>query len=514
MKFRYTGLILLIVLLVPAVPAADITLTAEQKDYYFTLGQDANVDLMAENTFSQDVDGTIQFTITEQLQNTGTVMTSTQNRVYSYPVPAGISIIPLSGGTSDKPKTIRVNVAFDYNEGSPVKVTLPEIVIHFVETPPQQAGTQSQVTSTSGPGGSVPQSSSVQIVQQSVSVQQQAGRDGSTSPSLTNSQMSQDTNALKEQLRKEAEEKADRDNRFRELLDADPLVKSVNETLAADGFAKSSESILPSTGDSGTFSFDYIAGSGDQLQLSGAMEQGIVPSVSVQSYSAVNVTAPLAANTTYQSMTNQVEDLGFSRNFTAMNITRAGSMVNLTYVNEKGQTAFINATTDSGNVTSVSLAIEPETPADYTTLIIVLVIGAGIILAAVVLYRRYRRRPPAKNVATDPIPAIREPFDHRAESARLLTEAKIRFDKGQYPEAYGKAGRALRLFLLWEYGADREMTNRDLVEFLEVQKKSHPDIVTILNQCSDVEFARGEPDTGEFMEIIRKIGTITGDQSR
>ncbi|MFA5237674.1 MAG: hypothetical protein WC362_07470, partial [Methanoregula sp.] len=371
MKAYRAGIILLLfaALLIPATLAAGITITSDQTDYYFGLDETAAITLPVSNTYSHDVDGTLRFTTVEQLQNTGTVMTSTKNRVYTTTLPAGNSNLNISAGTSDVPKSVKIQVAFQYTDASPVQVTLPEIIVHFVQDPSQYAKPPaSQVTSTSGAASSAFGSSSVQIVQQSVSAQQQAGRDSSASSSsqsaqseLQNSQMSQDTAALKEQLQREAAEKEKNQQEFNERLAADPLVRQVNETLAADGFSRETATANPTAGNEGTFSMAYRNAAGDRVNLQGAMSGGTVPSVTEQSAAAINVTAPLSANATYQGFTHQLTERAFQMNQTFMNVTLSGATVNITYLSDKGIPGYVNATVDNGNVTQVSLAMEqPE----------------------------------------------------------------------------------------------------------------------------------------------------------
>lgn len=193
MKIPATSLLFLLIatgLFFPFAAAAGITITANQADYYFTPGETVNISLAISSTYSDAVDGKFQVVTTGQLQKTGTVMLSTKNRVFDRTIPAGDSLLTVGAGTSTVPETIRIQVAFQYMDASPVKVTLPEIRVHFVENLPVNAAQQSPVTSTSGagiPGGLG--TSSVQIVQQPVSVRQQAGWDGTPQNDLTTGQM-------------------------------------------------------------------------------------------------------------------------------------------------------------------------------------------------------------------------------------------------------------------------------------------------------------------------------------
>ena len=516
MKQRF-GIFLLILcagLLIVPVMAADITMSASGSEYYFGFGESADIPIAIASTFDHNVDGTLQFSTTEQLQNAGTVMMSTKNKVYSHTVPPGDSQITISAGTSDVAKTVRVQVAYDYTDPSAIHVALPEILIHFVAQPPQSSGSQSPVTSTSSAGtGNAPTSSSIQIVQQSVSSPQQSGRDGTVQQVLSNSQLAQDTGALKEQLQKEAEKAKLDKAAFEEALSRDPLLASVNESLTADGFSRASQSTNPESGTAGTFTQEYRNAAGETATVTGRMENGAVPSVTETSAAPVNVTAPLAANTTYQSAVKQLSEQGFARNTSTLNIAAGGgSMVNLTYQNPQGRRAFVNATTDGTNVTQLTVEVEPDAPFDYLPVLAAIVTGVVILIAAWVLYRRFRRQgTPVTNLVPAAMP--REPFDHRKAARDLLRKAEIAYGKQQYADACGLAGQALRLFISGENGVRHEMTNTELVAFLRSIPADSRTVQGILDRCTDVEFARGSLGTDEFSKMAASIRTLIDGKS-
>lgn len=515
MKAERAGLFLLIfsLMLVPAALAAGITITSDKTDYYFALGDTAAVSLPVSNTYGHDIDGTLRFTTVELLQNTGSTLTSTKNRVYTKTIPSGNSFINISAGTSNVPESIKIQVAYQYSDPQATQVTLPDITVHFVQDPSQYAQSEgSAQTSTSGAASSSFGSSSVQIVQQSVSVQQQAGRDASqgqsgqsASSALQNSQLSQDTSALKEQLQREAAEKEQAKNEFAKALDADPLVRQVNETLTADGYSRQSVDENPTSGSDGTFAMTYQNAAGEQVNLQGTMSQGVVPSVLEQSAAEVNVTAPLAANATYQSFEQGLAGQSFQRNATLMNVTLSGATVNLTYLSAKGTPAYVNATVENGNVTQVSLEIPPG----ETGYLLIGLIAAIAVIAAVCAWLVWRRikakKPVAPQAARQTLPAP-VPVDYRKEALRLLAEAEAAYRRQEFSSAYGLAGRAARIFLSYDHGDRRELTNAEIVTVLAASGRTGSRAVgTLLERTSDVEFARGLPNAEEFAAMVRQV---------
>lgn len=506
MRYGIFALILLTGLIILPVGAAEITLSSDRNEYYIPLGEVAEIPLTAISSYDRAIEGTFRFTTVEQLQNAGMVMMSTQNQAYSHPLKPGVSNLSFSAGASDVEKSMRVQVSYDYSDPSQVQVTLPEIVIHFVAQPPPSGGTQSPVTSTSSPGsGNVPATSSLQIIQQSVNVQQQPGRSGNLQQVISNNQMHQDANALKEQLQKEAARKEQDKTRFDENLDSDPLMKSINESMAADGFFRTSRVTNPESGESGSFETEYQNSAGESASVAGNMEKGVIPSLTVTSTASLNVTAPLESNTTYQSMTQKLRDQGFSRNLIHLNISAGGATINLTYQNVQGKRVFINATSEQGNLTWLTMETEPEAQADYLPVIAICILGAVIVIGVWIIIRRYRRH--GKQVAGLPIhPATPlEPFDHRKAALDLLALAESAFREKRFTDAYGMAGQALRLFLSWEYGARHEMTNEEMIAFLRLRNRDFRQVESVLDRCSDIEFAKGAIDEGEFFSLLEYI---------
>ncbi len=507
MKYRIFPLLIFLCLLISSVYAAGITLSADQKEYYFSLGESADIPVAIASDFDRSIDGTLQFSTVEQLQTAGTVMTSSNNRMYSHSISPGNSQITINAGSSDVEKNVRVQVTYDYTDTAPVQVRLPEIIIHFVSKPPPSSSTQSPITSSSAPGsGNSQMTSSVQIVQQSMSIQQQTGQQSTVQQAIANNQMPQDAAALKAQLQQEAAQKEKNQNEFNERLAADPLVQQVNATLAADGFIRESINTNPKSSDEGTFAMSYKNPAGDKMDLQGTMTGGIVPSVLEQSASAVNVTAPLSANTTYQSLASELKGQGFKRNQTLMNVTLLGATVNITYLSGQGEPAYVNATIDRENVTQVSLGISKE----KTNYLFIGLIVALLIILGLIIWWMYRRMVVQKKILSTAGPLFHPApveLDYKKEALRLLKEAEKSFTRGEYQDAYGLAGRAVRIFLSYELGVRHELTNAELASVLAASglATQYKTVIALLERCSDVEFAKGQPDSGEFTSIIRQI---------
>jgi len=138
MKAWHAGLVLLlfVAMLVPAASASGITITSDKTDYYFALGDTAAISLPVSNTYDHDIDGTLQFTTVEQLQNTGSSLTSTKNRVYTTTIPSGNTHISTSAPGPSKHSGVYPDPGrLPVFRSSATQVTLPAITVHFVQDP-------------------------------------------------------------------------------------------------------------------------------------------------------------------------------------------------------------------------------------------------------------------------------------------------------------------------------------------------------------------------------------------
>jgi hypothetical protein len=510
-----TAVLLFALLLLPSALAAGITITANQTDYYFAAGQNAALSLPVSSTYSGAINATIRVTTVEQLQNAGTVLNITRNNVWPLLVPAGNLYLNFSAGTSTKPESVMVRVACQYTDGAPVLVTLPDISVHFVQNLSLYAGLLgSPVASSSGaglPGGLG--NSSVNLSPRFVSPNNQSGRDVATSYSPSSSLSSQDgqifedTSALKAQIMQAAAQQAENQNRFNANLAADPLFQKVNATLAADGFFSEEATTNPTDSGNGTFDVTCQDATGSQVSLAGAMASGVVSLITEQSSAEVNVTPALSANATYQAFSHELTDAGFERNQTLMNVTLTSETVNVTYISGQDPPVFVRAEVDRGNVTQVSLdrataGMTGNIPGIIAAVLVVLLAG----IWQVARYFKRRHNPPVFPAAGRPKPAEEAP-DYRAELLGLLREAEAAFARREHKEAYGLAGRATRLFFLRMLGVPGELSNAELEKVLAAAGPGidSAGIIEVLDRCSDVAFARGTPDAGEFSAMIEKI---------
>ena len=500
------GALMVLALILPGATAAAITLTAGQQDYYFPAGQRVEIPLSVMSTFPDEVPGTVRFSTDVQLQKTGTVMISTENRVFSHTVPAGRSFLNLTLSPSQVSRDYKVHVSYYYTNPSPVNASLPEFYLHIVTNPGLMKNIPAPLTGTSVPEtGDIPAESSVSMVEQAVSVREQMGSDSSKGQPVAGGQFPAGSDTQREQQQRDREQRERNQAELDSRLAQDPLINAMNRSLAAEGFSRQSVDTQPAANDTGTFSMLYRRGAEDRVIVQGSMAAGIVPSIRELANVPVTADPALDANATYQSFARMLDGQEYSHKETVVNRTLTGAVANITYAMDGGNRAYVNATTEENIVIQVSLEQEPG-PSGFP--LIAVIIMAGVVLA-IFGWSVYRKCQQHGQVLPGPQKDSRQAaFDHRAEAERILAEATLASARQDNTHAYGLAGRALRVFLSYEYGDKWEVTAAEMITLLHNAGRDTAEIESVLRQCHDVAFAREIPDPGEFTLVLDRVREI------
>src|SRR5512137_352332 len=115
MKGYIFVLLLALALLISWSSASDLKMSTGQKDYYFLVGETAQIPLNISNTYDHDLPGIIRVTTTESTQGPGLSMASSSSQSQSYTVPTGDSVLTIDGGTSTVEKSQAFSISFDFN---------------------------------------------------------------------------------------------------------------------------------------------------------------------------------------------------------------------------------------------------------------------------------------------------------------------------------------------------------------------------------------------------------------
>ncbi len=498
--------VILLCLIIPASVAADITFTAGEQDYYFLTGQNIEIPLTVSSSYPDETVGTVRFSTDAQLQKTGVEMISTQNRVFSQTVPAGRSFLNLTIAPSQVSREYKVHFSFYHATPSPINVSLPEFFIHIVADPGLMKNFPAPLESTSRPeSGEIPAQSSVSAVEQTVSTRQQIGSDSSGQQSIASGHPQPDTDATRQQQQREKEKREREQAEFDVRLKTDPLFVAVNESLGAEGFSRQTLDTQPAGNETGTFSMVYRKGADEQVVVQGSMQGGVVPSVHELANTVITPDPALDADTTFQSFARTLAAQEYKHMETSLNRTLTGAMANITYATPDGKKAFVNATTKDQKVVQVSLEMETG-PAGFPLVPLLILATVILMIFGGYVYWRYKRRGlPAPEAQSS---NSQSDFNHLKDAERLLNDAELASEQHRYSDAYGQAGRALRIFLSYEFGNKSEVTTQEIVSLLRTSDRDMRNIDTILQRCDEVVFARQEPDSAEFSSIIRQVREI------
>lgn len=504
MKRHIIFLLLAAALLVHGSSAADLALTAGQKDYYFVLGDTAQIPIVLSNTYDHAIPGMMRVTTTESRQGLGLSMSSSYSQSQSYTAPQGDSTVTIDGGTSNAEKSVVYSISFDYNDPAPQSQVLEDITVHFVADPSKAKNTKQQVMSQEGtqnqgnPGLS---SRSYQYIQQVM--QQTSGL--SPRQSLQENQMPQDTSALKQQLQAEQERARANKEEFLNNLNNDTTYRAVHQSLTEQGYSVSKMDTTPQSGNTGTFSSVYSKATGEQVSVSGSLRNGTSAEITEQAAAPINPPGPFIQNSSYQESGKGLEDEGYQRSATRIKNTPAGITVNQSYQDNTGKQASLNATSAGMNVTSVTVEKE-KVSTGYLVPVIAVIIIAILALTGYLVYRKYKKnRPP---VVPAPVAFQPKVVDYRNEAELLLREAEDLADRQRYHEAYSTAGQALRLFLSYRFGTGAEMTNAEVIDLITASGREIAGVRHMLDRCSLVGFAKAGPEPGEFVQFIDTIRNI------
>ncbi|RME31416.1 hypothetical protein D6789_02825 [Candidatus Woesearchaeota archaeon] len=491
MKYGLT--LLLFLLLIPSVIAADLTLSLDQRDYYFRTGEEALVHLHANNTYGEPLNGMLSYTITQTIQQANLQYASSSTQATSFAVGDGATDIPLSFGTSTAPATFSVRLSFSYTKDENRVVNLDEFRIHFV-TDEQQAQNQGGGVSSSSEQAS-PHSTFAQQTQQIMQQMtgQQQSRPQSMQQRIENNQLSQDSKALKKQLAQQLQEQQAKKEAFQQALGKNEAFQQAHQQLLQQGYNLTSASVDPTTNDTGTFSFQYENKKGQKATLSGSMQGGKLQELRQESAERRQaMMEKLQEDARFKQFAQQLQNEGFHQ--AGVQMSNAGNRTNIrvTYQNAANETADISATLENETVKDVRLTRQRRKHFWWFIPLILLLALVGY------LFRNFRKSRQQAQAA----PTTEPPFDFHAESLKLLEEAKERFAAGAQKDAYGLACRSLRLYLSYKHGLKKEVTNDELLAFLRRHRKAYKRVKEVFDLCSLVEFAKYPPKKEDFSRIV------------
>ncbi|MFH1013190.1 MAG: hypothetical protein V1769_01630 [Thermoplasmatota archaeon] len=494
MKKQLIFFCLVLCMLMPLASAEDITFSVDQKEYYFLTGQQAVIPLMMNNTYDEDINGTITYTVTQEVNQGGFMYSSTNSQSQSFVVPTGNQTIGINFGSSNEPLTLRVNLIFSYSKDGDREVSLTDISIYFVSN-------QSQMNNQQDPQ----QSSSEKITNAPPSETEQQPQ--TPLEKLQNNQMTQDSSALKQQIQQQLESQQEQQEAFEQTLFNNSDFQAYHQEMLDQGYQLSDKQLRSESNDTGSFNLTYQNKQGEPATLQGTMQDGDIQDVQKQTAEDRDEMMDiLQQSEQFQKYDKELQQEGFNQTDVSFHQEGNTTTIDIAYEDEQNHTAMISAEFYDKKLQDVVLSKQEE----LHPLLLIVPIVISVFLISVYLYLRYRKRHLPLVTTAANVPEI--PFDHKAEAKRLLLEAEQLYQQKRYKDAYGKAGQSLRLYLSYEHGIRKELTNDEVIRFLRTKKHPYTEIKQCFDVCSLVEFAKYTANDDDFSSIRSTVGTIITGQ--
>jgi len=512
-KFLVLSLILLTLPLANAglFNSGDITFSLNQKEYYFKIGENAVIPLEIDNTYGKQINGMLSYTYTQEINQGGMHMSSSNTQSTSFSVKEGKNIENLDFGTSESPSTLSVSLKFSYTEKETRIVNLNEIKIHFVSDENQKQNKENKQTSSSEKY-SVPQQNQQQdsFSQMQKEIDEIMGRNQqqnqqTTQQKMQNNQIKQDSSALKKQIERQLQEQEQLKKRFQKNLRENQEFQQEHQKLLQQGYNLTSGNLNPKSEDSGKFDLQYQKQNGETAQLKGEMENGEIKNMNKLTQEDKNsVMKKLQDNQDFQKFNKELQEKNFEQKDSEFSLEENKTKIKVNYKNPQNQTTSISAEVINGTIQNVKIENsdnENDFSKNYFWLWLILLLVA-LIMAGYFVYKKYYKKiKKVENEIKNII--IEKPFDYKKESSKLLNRAKVLFEKEKYKDAYEKAGQAIRLYLSYKHGLKKEVTNEGVVRYLKNKNKKIKSIKECFDLCSLVEFAKYKANKRDFEKIVK-----------
>ena len=497
-------LILLLFLLIipfPLVYADDLVMYVDQAEYYFKVGENAVIPLEIKNDYGHQISGMLHYTITQQIMQANTQISNSNTQASTFTINDGEQVGSLDFGTSNSPSTLTVNLNFIYNDGNDqMNVFFDPITIYFVSEESQKNNEQNKMQSSSQQSTSQNNPlNQQQSIQQKLDemLNQQSTQPQNSQQRLQNSQLPQDSNALKQEIQEQLQEENQLKKEFEKQLASNEEFQKSHQQLLQQGYNATNANLNPNSISTGDFEINYENQQGKWAKINGSMVNGTLTDLQKQTQEQQDkLLTKLRENPTFQEYERQLISEEFVEQNVEFIVDENITSISLEYQNKEYQTATINAEFENDELIKIHLEKPPK---DYSYLYpYLLLIPVGIF--SYILYRKMKIK---NKVSIKPVipKNIPKKFDHVLASNNLIQEGKEKFEEKQYKEAYGKINQAIRLYLSYELKLNKEITNEDIISHLINTKYPVADIENCFKLSSLVEFAKHIPNENEFYKM-------------
>ncbi len=543
-------LLLLFIFLVSfqAVYAQDILFSTDQTEYYYKIGEEAIIPIEINSTYGKQISGMLQYTIAQQISQGNVQFSNSNSEAKSLVINEENQKISLDLGTSDTPSNLTLNLNFNYNENGDQTVSLGPIIVHFVPDASQKNNQQNKTQSSSQPN-TQSQQPNTQSQQQDLFSQQQQQMEqrlnellgnqqdlfsqqqqqmeqrlnellgNQQNPSqnqqqrLQNNQLSQDSNALKQQIQKQVQQQEQIKKEFEKQLYSNNNFQNRHQKLLENGYNITDSILNPLSNDTGSFDMKYKNTDGKWATLQGNMKNGTITELKQQTQDQQEkLLEKLKQNTLFQQFHNQLVTEGFSQNDINFQDNENETNIILQYENQKHDNAKITANFENDEIKRVTLEDNSSKSSNLTLLILLAVLIVSVVSIYFVIKKFLKKKKTFTINDSSPIPKLKS-FEHIIESKKLISQAQQYYDKGEYKEAFGTAGKAIKLFLSYDAGINREITSEELIRLIRKHNYPISDIRESLKITDLVEFAKSNATEDDFKKIISLFNKLLNKQN-
>ncbi|MBS3749537.1 MAG: hypothetical protein KGY67_07555 [Candidatus Thermoplasmatota archaeon] len=475
-----------------SVSAEDIVFSVDQNEYYFLTGQQAIVPLHMNNTYEKQIDGKLTYTITQTSSQSGGQYSSSNSQSQSFSVPNGNNSIQINFGRSDQPLTLSADLEFSFTHDDKTHiVSLYDIIIHFVSNQSQMNNQQNSQQSSS---------EEIKNAEPSSENQQQSN---TPQEKLQNNQMSQDSQALKDQIEQQMADEQQQKEAFEDNLFDNQEFQKQHQSLQDQGYNISQKQLDAESNDTGSFNLSYENEQGETASFKGSMDDGELTDFQKQTAEdRQHMMDALNQSEQFQTYQQQLEDEGYNQTDISFDQNENTTKVKLSYENEENKTATITAEFLDEKLEDVRLSKEN----DIHPLLWITPLFVFVLVIVLFIYLKYGKNKDEESVDSKKI--MKKPFDYKKEAKRLLIAAERLYKQGDHKMAYAKAGQSLRLYLSYEYGLKKEVTNEDILHFLKDKRFPYDEITQCFEMCSLVEFAKYTGSDHDFKQVYSTVRSI------
>ncbi len=548
--FVFLSLLFIVLISFHAVYAQDIFFSTEQTEFYFKIGEEAIIPIEINNTYGKQISGNLQYTTTQQI-NQGNVQFANSNaESKSLKINKENQKISLDLGTSDTPSRLIMNLNFNYNENGDRTVSLGPIIIHFVSDDSQKNNQQQNKTQSSSHQSNTQSQHQDLFSQQEQQMEQRLNEllqnpqdlfsqqeqqmeqrlnellQNQQNPSpqnqqqlLQNNQLSQDSSSLKQQMQKQIQQQEQIKKEFEKRLLSNNNFLNRHQKLLENGYNITNNTINPLSNDTGSFDIKYNNTDGKWATLQGNMKNGTITELKQQTQDQQEkLLEKLKQDSLFQQFQNQLVTKGFSQSDINFQDNENETNIILQYENQKHQNAKITANFENDEIKSVTLEDNNGSNPHNLILVILLVVAIVSAISLYFIIRKFFLKKKTFTInesAPTPPPPKLNSFENIIEPKKLISQAQQYYDQGEYKEAFGTAGKAIRLFLSHDAGLKREITSQELIRLIQQKHNNYPlDAIRECLKTTDlVEFAKSNATEDEFKKIISLFNKLSSKEN-